>query len=814
MGQAVSDNSKPLNRRRLYSRLFQTTKNTFRSRTLLLTVIISVTLALMVPGVAGIMIDRRNAERQAYTDLRKDLDRVTEVLAASLSAPLWELSLANGESIVHSMANDERFVSIVVTEASTQSIFIDFRNSSNGTVKTISSKGTIEREEREIGSVEVTMTLSPYLEAAKRRWQNNLLTLSVVLLVALSAIIAILRNRLVIPVRLLAAEARRIADGQLTEPIKSVGANEFGQVADAMEHMRGHLLETFGQLEERNRRSLAIIEASPVPLIMIDDRAEVTFVNQAFVSVFGYSMGDIPTIDDWWKNVYSDSKSPEVFVARWRTNLDEAKRSGNPFSPLEFHVQCKNGSTRTVIGSAAAVDLGFSGSQLIVLYDISERKQSEERINTLAFSDQLTGLANRTLLMDRLRLAIARSDRGKSHDALLYIDLDHFKVLNDTIGHDAGDGLLKEVSQRLVACVREGDTVARPGGDEFVVILTDLGPVLAEAAARAEIIGEKIRSALDWTMCPGPTEYRCTASIGITLFRGPKTESDDPLKQAELAMYKAKEAGRNAFRFFDPTMEASLLARSTLEANIRTGLAEGQFFLHYQAQVLGDGRITGAEALARWQHPQRGMVSPAEFIPAAEETGLILPLGRWVLETACAQLVLWAARPELSSLTLSVNVSAHQFRQINFVDEVSEILGKTGANPYRLKLELTESLLVSNVAETIEKMFALKSKGVSFSLDDFGTGYSSLAYLKQLPLDQLKIDQSFVRDILIDPNDAAIAKTVVALAHSLGLGVIAEGVETESQREFLAKCGCHAYQGYLFNKPQSDADFLKLVLKQ
>ena len=808
MGLIVSEHSKPRQRWLSFLRPLSRTKNTLGRRTLLLTVVLSVAFALLVPGVAGIMIDLQNAKQQAYTDLEKDLDRATGVLAASLSAPVWDLSKANGESIVRAMADDDRFVSVVVTDANTGDVFVEFKNSASGTAA-ISSHKAIEREGREIGSVEVAMTLAPYLEAARIRWQNNLLRLSVVLLVALSAIILILRNRLVLPVRLLADEARRIADGRLTIPIKSVGANEFGQVADAMEHMRARLLETFEQLEERNRRSLSIIEASPVPLIMVADCGEVTFLNRAFVSVFGYSMDDIPTIDDWWRNVSTDSKSHEVFVARWQTNLDEAKRSGDPFSPLEFNVQCKNGLTRAVIGSAAAVERDFSGSQLIVLYDISERKQAEERINTLAFSDQLTGLANRTLLTDRLRLAIARSDRGKSYDALLYIDLDHFKVLNDTLGHDSGDLLLKQVSQRLVECVREGDTVARPGGDDFVVMLTDLGPILEEAAARVEIIGEKIRAALDWTASPGATDYRCTASIGITLFRGPRTESDYPLKQAELAMYKAKEGGRNAVRFFDPTMEASLLARSTLVANIRTALAEGQFLLYYQAQVLGDGRVTGAEALARWQHPQRGMVSPAEFIPAAEESGLIIPLGHWVMETACTQLALWAKRPELSALTLSVNVSANQFRQLGFVDDVLGILASTGANPHRLKLELTESLLVSDVADTIEKMFALKSKGVGFSLDDFGTGYSSLSYLKRMPLDQLKIDQSFVRDILVDPNDAAIANTIVALAHSLGLGVIAEGVETESQREFLARCGCHAYQGYLFSRPQSSEDFLR-----
>ena len=276
---------------------------------------------------------------------------------------------------------------------------------------------------------------------------------------------------------------------------------------------------------------------------------------------------------------------------------------------------------------------------------------------------------------------------------------------------------------------------------------------------------------------------------------------DDLVKQADLAMYKSKETGRNAIHFFDPAMQASVVARVNLETDLRRAIEENQFRLHYQAQVVGAGRVTGAEALVRWQHPQRGLVSPAEFIPLAEETRLILPLGLWVLETACAQLAEWAGQPRMADLTLAVNVSAHQFRQADFVDQVLTTLKNTGANPQRLKLELTESLLVENVQDIIEKMFALKAKGVGFSLDDFGTGYSSLSYLKRLPLDQLKIDQSFVHDVLSDPNDAAIARTVVALAQNLGLGVIAEEVETEAQRDFLANAGCHAYQGYFFSRP-------------
>jgi predicted signal transduction protein with EAL and GGDEF domain len=349
--------------------------------------------------------------------------------------------------------------------------------------------------------------------------------------------------------------------------------------------------------------------------------------------------------------------------------------------------------------------------------------------------------------------------------------------------------------------VRQDDTVARLGGDEFVIILVGLGMSQREAATRTEGVAEKILAALNRPYQLGDIAHRSTASIGIALFRGPLMAIDELMKQADLTLYKAKAAGRNTLRFFDPAMEVAVKERAALESDLRAALEAQQFLLHYQAQVAGGGRITGAEVLVRWQHPERGMVSPADFIPLAEETGLILPLGHWVLATACAQLVKWATQPALADLTVAVNVSPHQFRQPDFVDEVLAIVKSSGANPHRLKLELTESLLVHNVQDVIEKMYALKAKGVGFALDDFGTGYSSLSYLKRLPLDHLKIDQSFVRDVLIDPNDAVIARTVVALAQSLGLGVIAEGVETEAQRDFLARSGCHAYQGYFFSRP-------------
>jgi diguanylate cyclase (GGDEF)-like protein len=437
----------------------------------------------------------------------------------------------------------------------------------------------------------------------------------------------------------------------------------------------------------------------------------------------------------------------------------------------------------------------------------TERRTASDKINELAFFDPLTNLPNRTLLLDRLKQTLAASARSGHYGALLFIDLDNFKTLNNTLGHDMGDLLLKQVAQRLTQRVRQGDTVARVGGDEFVVVLAGLGVHAGEAAIEMERVSDKMLATLNQPYRLGDVAHHSTASMGVTLFGGAPAAIDDLLKQADLAMYKAKEAGRNAWRFFDPHMESAVKELAALEDDLRRALDQQQLLLHYQAQVVGEARVTGAEVLVRWQHPRRGMVAPVDFIPLAEKTGLILPLGRWVLQTACSQLALWASRPEMAHLSLAVNVSAHQFRQPDFVEQVLAVLDETGANPQRLKLELTESLLVHNVQEIIEKMFALKAKGVGFSLDDFGTGYSSLSYLKRLPLDQLKIDQSFVRDILIDANDAAIAKMVIVLGESMGLAVIAEGVEIEAQRDFLAHLGCHAYQGYLFSRPLPLAAF-------
>ena len=373
--------------------------------------------------------------------------------------------------------------------------------------------------------------------------------------------------------------------------------------------------------------------------------------------------------------------------------------------------------------------------------------------------------------------------------------------MNDTLGHDVGDLLLIEVARRLQESIRASDTAARLGGDEFVVMLEELAHDATEAAEQARVVAEKVLAALNQTYLLAGHALRSTPSIGVTMFHGLAATTDDLLRQADLAMYQSKSAGRNALCFFDPQMQAVVSERLQLDADLRTSLEEGHFRLHFQAQVDGQGRMTGAEALLRWEHPQRGMVLPGDFIPLAEETGFILPLGDWVLETACQELAQWAASPATAGLSMSVNVSARQFQQPTFVEGVLAVLQSTGANPLRLRLELTESLLLSDAEGAIAKMLELKSHGIGFALDDFGTGYSSLAYLRRLPLDLLKIDRAFVHDILTDPNVAAIARAIVALAHSLGLTVVAEGVEQQGQFDYLVEQGCTGYQGYLFGRP-------------
>ena len=524
-------------------------------------------------------------------------------------------------------------------------------------------------------------------------------------------------------------------------------------------------------------------------------------VNRAFTAITGFTeeeaVGQTPRV------LKSGRHDAAFYNSMWKTLEHAGTWQGEVWNRRKKGEEYLAWLTISAVKDGKGEVSNYVGTQ----FDITEHKKAEEKIIELAFFDQLTGLPNRTLALDRLNQAMTVSFRSGCYNALLFLDFDDFKTLNETLGHEMGDVLLQQAAQRLVETVREEDTVARLGGDEFLVMLICLSTNETDAATQVEIVAEKLLAALSKPYRLNETPYHCTSSIGASLFMGHTTSVDELLRQADLAMYRSKATGGNAICFFDNEMESAIMGRAALEADLRGGIEERQFILNYQPQILSDGRLMGAEALVRWRHPVRGLVSPAEFIPLAEDTGLILPLGEWVLETACVQLAVWADEPSLSHFSLAVNVSARQFRQADFVDRVLSIIIRTGANPHRLKIELTESMLVENVQDIIEKMFALKSKGVGFSLDDFGTGYSSLSYLKRLPLDQLKIDQSFVRDVLTDPNDAAIAKTIVALGQSLQLGVIAEGVETAQQRDFLSASGCHAYQGYFYSRPLPLRDF-------
>jgi len=552
---------------------------------------------------------------------------------------------------------------------------------------------------------------------------------------------------------------------------------------------------------EEELRIAAIAFESQQGMMVTDPRGVIVRVNQAFTRLTGYSAEE--AVGQTSALLKSGRHDLAFYQGMWETLKQKGYWQGQMWN------RRKNGKIYAewlTITAVAAPD-GRITHYVGTFSDITQNREAEAEIHRLAYYDPLTQLPNRRLLQDRLGQALAATTRSGHCGAILFLDLDNFKTLNDTRGHDVGDLLLAEVAQRLHACVRGGDTVARLGGDEFVVLLEDLSGEVEEAAAQAKLVGDKMQESIAQSYLLKECEYHCTTSIGIGLFRDNNVTVEELLKHADLAMYQSKNAGRNTLRFFDPAMQAALDERSALEADLRQALKLRQLRLYYQPQMESARGVIGAEALLRWVHPKRGLVAPGEFIPLAEETGLILPIGHWVLVTACAQIKKWEGNPHTRELRLAVNVSARQFRQPDFAAQVQQVLAQSGADPTRLKLELTESLVLDNVSDTIAKMQALKAIGVGFSMDDFGTGYSSLSYLTRLPLDQLKIDRSFIRDFGSDPNGAAIVQTIIIMGQTLGLNVIAEGVETEAQREFLARNGCHTFQGFLFSRPVPLAEF-------
>jgi diguanylate cyclase (GGDEF)-like protein len=436
-----------------------------------------------------------------------------------------------------------------------------------------------------------------------------------------------------------------------------------------------------------------------------------------------------------------------------------------------------------------------------------------DEIMTLAYYDMLTQLPNRWLLFDRLNQALATSARNGRRGALLFLDLDYFKNLNDTLGHDVGDLLLQQVAKRLMSCIREEDTIARLGGDEFVIVLEDLSDSAIEAAAKTNGVAEKIFLTLNKPYQLNNHFYQGTISVGATLFMGHELKPNELLKQADIAMYESKGKGRNTLSFFSSVMQEVITARVNVENELHRAIEKEQFQLYYQVQIDNTRGPFGSEALIRWQHPKRGVISPIDFIPVAEDTGLIIDIGQWVLETACAQLKQWEQDPLTRNLTLSVNVSPKQFVETGFLAQVQATVQRYGINPTRLKLELTESMLIDNIKKIIVTINALNEIGIKISLDDFGTGYSSLQYLKKLLIYQLKIDKSFVRDIVTDSQDEVLTRTIIAMAHSLDISVIAEGVETEAQRQLLLTNGCTLFQGDLFSKPVPIDEFEHLIRK-
>ncbi|MBI3560741.1 MAG: EAL domain-containing protein [Gammaproteobacteria bacterium] len=555
---------------------------------------------------------------------------------------------------------------------------------------------------------------------------------------------------------------------------------------------------------EEERRIAAIAFESQEGMMVTNAEGVIISVNQAFTILTGYSA--IEAVSKTPALLRSHRHDKAFYQTMWQSLKLTHYWQGEVWNRRKNGEDYAAWLTITAVTTPEGCVTHYVGA----FSDTTQQSEAAAEIHRLAYYDPLTHLPNRRLLQDRLSQALTASHRSGIYGAILFLDLDNFKILNDTRGHHIGDVLLQQVSQRLRLSLREGDTVARLGGDEFVMIVEHLNTDAAKAALLAKRIGEKLIISIAHPFVLAGIEFHCTTSIGICMFCTQDTV-ETLLQHADLALYKGKSEGRNVVRFYDPSMQATIDARSKLENELYHALEREQFRLYFQPQLDRRQRVIGAEALLRWQHPQRGLVNADDFISLAEQTGLILPIGRWVLESACAQLNSWSHHEHTRDLLLSVNISARQFSQTDFVDQVQCLLARSAADPGHLIFELTESLLMENVNDTIQKMQALKNLGIHFSIDDFGTGFSSFSYLTRLLLDQLKVDKSFVTN-LPDHNAAAIVVTAITtMAKSLGLSVLAEGVETQAQHKFLENLGCHAYQGYLFSRPLPQHEFIQFV---
>jgi diguanylate cyclase (GGDEF)-like protein/PAS domain S-box-containing protein len=646
-----------------------------------------------------------------------------------------------------------------------------------------------------------------FKESAAEPWWNNAISEGI----HASAAFPLTKNDIVVGAMNLYSTQRDYFSEDLIGLITEL-CKDISYALENLEHKKRQLEQDY------ELRIAAAAFDSQESFMVTDANNHILRVNSGFTALTGYTANEVigksPSI------LKSGRQSAEFYESMWKKLIHERFWQG------EIWNRRKDGHIfpEWLCITAISNSVGEIISYVATSNDISQRKADEERIRQLAFYDELTKLPNRTLLFQRLGLALKTSQRYNYHGALIFLDLDNFKIINDTLGHTFGDQLLMEVSARLLGCVRSIDTVARLGGDEFVIILEHLDVDKFKAAVQVQAVTEKIRGVIaehylldvesDY-LPASKIEYHSSCSIGFVIFLGSSVEPDELLKYADLAMYHAKKMGRNHVSVFEPEMEKALISRTELEADLRQSLLNGdEFELYLQAQTDFDGNVLGAEALVRWNHPVRGRVNPCSFIPLAEETGMIISLGEWVLREGCEILANWAKNPDMAHLKLAINVSSRQLAQDNFVENVIAVIDEQAINPAFLKLEITESMVVNNVEETIEKMLALKALGVSFSMDDFGTGYSSLSYLQKLPLTQLKIDQSFVRNLSFENYDSAIVKTIINLGENLSLNIIAEGVETESQRNFLADFGCLVFQGYFFGRPLPIREFNQFVMEK
>ena len=646
------------------------------------------------------------------------------------------------------------------------------------------------------------------LEAAGQRLLMHLaLVAAIALASALIARLYIYRLIEVWATRVRGAIAK-IAAGRRDARIgQATGVAELDALSEGIDQMALEIGKREGELQ----RLSMVIEQSPESIVITDTAGCILYVNEAFQRITGYARDEVLGRNP---RILNGGLTPRAtYEQMWATLLAGEVWRG------EFHNVRKDGSAYLELATIAPIkDAGGTVTHYVaVKEDITQRKQSEALLHRLAYFDALTGLPNRALLHDRIAQAIRSGVRRESFGMLMLVDIDRFRQLNDTLGHAAGDRLLCEVAARLRASVREEDTVARHGDDDFAVLVERIGETEADALSHAEYVARKLQRTLQQPYVLGGTEgdrHFATLSFGISLFHDGVSSLESLLKQAEVALYRAKQDGRDIVRFFNPEMQAVVDAHARLEARMHEALEANAFRLFFQPQVNRRGVVIGAEALLRWPLDGGVMVSPAEFIPLAEDTGHIVRLGSWVLRSACAQLARWQMNETTRHLKIAVNVSARQFHQPDFVASVKDTVRAAGVDPCRLELELTESAILSDMDETIRRMNELRALGIRFALDDFGTGYSSLSYLKRLPLDQLKIDQSFVRDMAEDEGSEAIVLAILSLSHALGLEVVAEGVERPEQRDFLRHHGCDCFQGYLFGKPlpmEAWGDFLEMI---